>query len=142
MNITFKISNVLPVEAINIRNEVFVIEQGFVDEFDEDDDKAIHIVMFNNEKSIGTSRIIYSKVHNSVCIGRFAIIKDYRNLGLGRLMLLESEKEIIKKYGHVSVGVSAQEEAEAFYAKCGYTPTKERYLDQNHPHVWMVKNLK
>ena len=36
----------LPDEAVEIRENVFVKEQGFEKEFDEIDEKAIHLVMF------------------------------------------------------------------------------------------------
>ena len=48
MNISFKTYDKLPDEAKEIRTTVFVLEQGFVDEFDESDDKSIHVVMFDN----------------------------------------------------------------------------------------------
>ena len=68
MNIAFKVNTSLPEEAKNIRTTVFVDEQHFIDEFDESDDKAIHIVMFDDDLAIGTSRIIYSKEHKSLFI--------------------------------------------------------------------------
>ena len=40
----------LPLEAVRIRTEVFIDEQGFKDEFDEIDDTAIHLVLYNNDK--------------------------------------------------------------------------------------------
>ena len=80
MEISFKVFNELPSEAKQIRSEVFEIEQGFVDEFDEDDNDALHIVMYKDGTAIGTSRVIFSKTHNSICIGRFAIIKSERNI--------------------------------------------------------------
>ena len=42
----FKVYNKLPDEAVKIREEVFVREQGFENEFDEIDDNAWHIVLF------------------------------------------------------------------------------------------------
>ena len=141
MNLIAKTYSNLPIEAREIRETVFVIEQGFVDEFDEDDNKAIHIVLFNEELPIATSRIIYSEKHHCYTIGRFAVIKEYRNKQIGRKLMEITEQEIINRFGHIQIGVSAQKRAEQFYEKMGYKYTNKRYLDQNYPHVWMTKQL-
>ena len=141
MNIAFKVYTFLPEEAKNIRTSVFVDEQHFVDEFDESDDKAIHIVMFDGDLAIGTSRIIYSEEHKSLCIGRFAIIKSYRGKHLGEKLMKVTEQEILKRFGEGEVGVSSQERAAKFYEKQGYRYSGEKYLDQYCPHVWMTKKL-
>lgn len=96
MNIRVKVYDSLPKEAKSIRTTVFVDEQHFVDEFDESDNNAIHLVMFDNDLPIGTSRIIYSKKHKCLSIGRFAIIKPYRGKHLGQQLLKATENEIIK----------------------------------------------
>ena len=141
MNIKVKVYDSLPKEAKSIRITVFVDEQHFVDEFDESDNNAIHLVMFDNDLPIGTSRIIYSEKHKCLSIGRFAIIKTYRGKHLGSQLLIATEKEIFKRYGPVLVGVSSQERAAKFYEKQGYKLTGEKYLDQYCPHVWMEKRL-
>ena len=141
MNLTFKSFEKLPEDAKFIRTTVFVDEQGFVDEFDENDERAIHILMYLNKKVIGTSRIIYSKEHNCYVIGRFAILKEFRKQGYGKNLMDFTEKEIIKRYGHVQIGVSAQERVKDFYQKVGFSLTNEKYLDQDCPHVFMTKRL-
>ena len=140
MNISFKIYDKLPLEAKEIRIVVFVKEQGFIDEFDESDNDAIHIVMFLNDIAIGTSRIIFSKEHDSYMIGRFTIIKEQRNKGFGTKLIEFTESEIIHRFGHIQIAVSAQERAIDFYKKMGYILTNETYLDQNYPHTLMIKN--
>lgn len=142
MNLIIKVYNELPIEAKIIRTAVFVDEQHFVDEFDESDSKAIHIVMFDGELPIGTSRIIYSDKHKCLCVGRFAIIKEYRGKHLGEKLMKATEQEILKRFGEVKVGVSSQERASKFYEKQGYEYSGEKYLDQYCPHVWMTKQLK
>ena len=141
MNLITKIYENLPIEAKKIRIDVFVKEQGFNEEFDTYDKEAIHIVIFDNDKEVATSRVIYSKEHHSYLIGRVAVRKEYRNKQLGSLVMKAAEEEIIKRFGHIIIGVSAQERVASFYKKIGYIETKERYLDENCPHVWMIKQL-
>ena len=141
MLVTFKVFDKLPEEAKFIRTTVFVDEQGFIDEFDESDNQAIHILLFLDDKAVGTSRVIFSKEHNCYAIGRFAILKEYRKLGLGNSLLQFTEEEIVKRFGHVLIGVSSQMQASEFYAKNGYNHTEPTYFDQHCLHVWMVKQL-
>ena len=44
-----KVYPALPTEAASIRKEVFMEEQGFVEEFDEIDHQARHIVVFKGK---------------------------------------------------------------------------------------------
>ena len=141
MNITYSISKTLPSEAKYIRQKVFVDEQGFVEEFDEDDNKAIHVVMYIDGLAIGTTRIIFSDLHNMFVIGRVAILKEYRKKGLGRLLMGKTEEVLINEYGHNLIGVSSQERVSGFYHSLGYEYTSEKYLDQDCPHVFMNKQL-
>lgn len=141
MKITYKVFTNLPEEAKFIRTTVFVDEQHFVDEFENNENTAIHIVMYVDDKAVGTSRIIYQEKHSCYVIGRFAILKEYRNLGLGHLLMEYTEKVIIEQFGHIQVGISSQHQAQGFYEKSGYKATNETYLDQYCPHVWMIKNL-
>ena len=141
MNITFKVFTDIPEESKFIRTTVFVDEQHFVDEFETNENQAIHIVMYLDNKAIGTSRIIYQEKHGCYVIGRFAILKEYRNKGLGNKLMRYTEQEIINRFGHIQVGISSQMPAKEFYEKSGYKATSESYLDQHCPHVWMVKSL-
>ena len=116
--------------------------QSFVDEFDESDDNAIHFLMFDNSVAIGTARVVYSNQHNCYTIGRFAIIKQYRRQGLGLKLIKFVEETIVKQLGPIEIGISSQEKVFNFYQKAGYALTDERYLDQDCPHVFMIKKLK
>lgn len=56
MILEFRTYHKLPDEARTVRTEVFMQEQGFVNEFDETDAKATHIVAFVDNIPIGTCR--------------------------------------------------------------------------------------
>lgn len=73
-----KIYDELPLEAKKIREDVFVKEQGFNEEFDIIDKTAKHILISENNIPVATCRIFYSKEQNSYIIGRIAVCKQYR----------------------------------------------------------------
>ncbi len=135
-NLNVNVFQALPIEAINIRNEVFVEEQGFQEEFDTADHIATHLVGFIDDKSVATARIIPQK-DNSFMIGRVAVRKDYRGLGLGAKIIFEAEK-VIKALNGKSIYIHSQLQAVPFYEKQGYSPTGEVDFEEDCEH-WMLK---
>ena len=134
--------NILPTDAVKIRTEVFVVEQGFKEEFDTVDNNCVHFLYYVDDKAIGVARIYNSLEHNMLSIGRFAILKEYRQKGYGRKLYESMERFILDKYGPTKVGLSSQDRAIKFYEALGFKQVGEPYLDENYPHIWMEKEIK
>lgn len=124
-----------------IRETVFVIEQGFSEEFDEIDKKSIHLLLKVNDKIAATARIFKSDNSSSKwTVGRFAVLKEYRGKGLGSYLMKKVEEKI-KEQGGLIAELSAQKQAEKFYLSLGYKPMGEIYYDQHAPHIHMEKEI-
>ncbi len=132
--------NYLPEEARKIRSEVFVKEQGFVEEFDEIDDIAKHLVMYEREQPISTCRIYFNSKKQSFVIGRIAVVKEWRGKDVGARML-DAAEDNIRLDGGKSVMLSGQVRVAGFYEKQGYTKQGVAYLEEDCLHIWMKKNL-
>lgn len=133
-----KMYTALPQEAKDIRIEVFMKEQGFENEFDDIDNISFHIVVFDEEKPIGTCR--FFKENDHYTIGRVAVLKEYRNQHIGNLLLESAEKEIKKLNGALIV-VHAQVRVSPFYEKQGYIQFGQIDDDEGVPHMWMKKRI-
>lgn len=131
--------NAVPPEAALLRQSIFVDEQGFVDEFDEYDEKSVHIVMFDGDEPVATLRF-YDEGAGSYHIGRVAVKRDRRGEGLGRLLIDEAVKSV-REIGGRRLTVGAQEDKAGFYARCGFKQCGERYFEQDYPHVSMFMNI-
>ena len=130
-----------PQQAIDVRIEVFVQEQGFRDEFDDIDEIAIHFVAFNEaERPIGTCRVFASDEAEIYLLGRLAIVKDYRSKGLGSQMV-EAAENYIRSIGGKEMRLHAQCRVSKFYEKVGYTSYGEIEEEEGCPHIWMKKIL-
>lgn len=128
-------------DARYIRETVFVIEQGFSEEFDEIDKKSIHFLVKVNNKRAATARIFKSDNSDTKwTVGRFAVLKEYRGTGLGSFLMKKVEEKIKEQGGNVAE-LSAQKQAEKFYLSLGYTPMGDIYYDQHAPHIHMEKEL-
>jgi len=134
-----KIFTSLPEEAKRIRTEVFVVEQGFKEEFDSDDKMAIHLVCFDGNDAIATSRIIKNP-DESYIIGRIAVSKEFRKGGIGAKIIKASE-EYISNAGGKTIYIHSQLQAMGFYAKQGYSPIGEQDDEEGCPHQMMIKKI-
>ena len=132
----------LPNDAIDIRNKVFVNEQGFKDEFDDHESNSTHIVLYDDSnQSIGTCRYYYDANKDCIILGRIAICKNYRNNHYG-YDLVSHALDTIQSLGYSTVIVSAQCQAVGFYTKLGFKTIGEIYLDEHCPHIQMKKVLR
>lgn len=130
----------LPPEALDIRTEVFVKEQGFVDEEDEIDGLATHLVAYKDEKPIATCRFFKERGGEEFVLGRLCVLKEKRSAGVGTRLLLEAEKGA-RALGAPALKLHSQIGAREFYQKCGYEQSGEVELEQGKEHIWMKKYL-
>lgn len=133
-----KLFDSLPDDAIKLRTDVFIEEQGFREEFDEDDDTATHFVGYINGLPVATCRVI-SRADGYI-IGRVAVNREFRAAGLGSKMIAAAEEAILSNGGG-TVYIHAQKQAAGFYEKLGYMPTGEADLDEGCPHCMMFKRI-
>jgi predicted GNAT family N-acyltransferase len=124
-------------EAILVRKEVFQGEQKVDPALDFDDKDIIckHVVLYYENKPVGTGRI-----DPSGKIGRVAVLNKFRKSGHGRTIVLFLEK-IAKESGGLRVWCHAQKQAEGFYLKLGYEKRGDTFLEAGIEHRDMEKEL-
>ena len=135
--------NALPPQARLIREEVFVKEQGFREEFDSIDKISTHIVITDGDKPVAVGRFYCkdnSKGEKEYFIGRLAVMREYRGRGIGASVIKEAER-LIKEQGGSCVLLHSQCRAAEFYEKQGYKKFGEIDYDEDCPHIWMRKFL-
>ena len=89
----FETSKNLSDDAIRIRTDVFVKEQGFEVEFDEKDADAYHMLVYEDDVPIAVCRFMPGE--DGVCtIGRLAVVQEFRGRSIGKAMLAEAEREV------------------------------------------------
>lgn len=129
----------IPDCAKEIRHKVFVDEQGFQDEFDETDAVAVHIVLFDENKTpLATCRVFWDSSMDSYILGRLAVVKESRGRNLGSILVKEAEK-YVKKNGKNTIALHAQCRVAAFYKKSGYIEFGNIGDEEGCPHIWMKK---
>lgn len=124
-------------EAMDVRMEVFVEEQGFSREAEQDgrDRHCLHVLILDGKRPVATGRLY--EEDGVYHIGRLAVRKEARGQRLGDMamrMLIYKARDL----GAGEIVVSAQVQAQPFYEKLGFVPRGEVYLDEHCPHQEMV----
>lgn len=117
-----------------IRESVFIKEQSVPEylEWDGLDVDASHLIAMDIQShALGCARIV-----NQNSIGRMAVLREKRGLGIG-LSLLNAAIEHCRAQGQTLAKLSAQMHALPFYEKSGFTVVSAPYLDANIWHVDM-----
>lgn len=139
--VTIVMYDKLPEDAKTIRRTVFVEEQGFHLEFDGDDGRSVHLVLYVDGKPGGTCRVFWSDERGCYIIGRVALMRECRGKGLGLKIMAEAENVVRSKGGN-RIMLDSQVRVAPFYEAAGFRRTDETLIIEGVPHVWMEKDLK
>ena len=123
-----------------LRYDTFVIERGVPQEleFDGKDSEFLHFTLWEEDEVVACLRV--NENGNLLHMGRFAVKKELRKNGYGRI-LMEKLCEYAKEKGYSGVELSAVETAVGFYKKQGFETIGDYYLATGVPHIYMKKEF-
>ena len=126
-------------EVLRLRTAVFVVEQECpYQEVDEKDPLAWHLELHHDGELIGTLRILPPGVAYPECsLGRVAVRADYRRRGLGREVMARALAFCDSRWP--AVRLSAQLYLQPFYESLGFTAVGASYLEDDIPHIEMLR---
>jgi ElaA protein len=127
---------------LQLRSEVFVVEQNCVyQDIDDKDQYALHLLLKKDDYLIGYSRIFKAGDYfKEASIGRVLVKKEDRNNRHGSLLMELSIKAIKDHLKENTVKISAQTYLKKFYNELGFDPVGEEYLEDGIPHIAMLLN--
>jgi ElaA protein len=126
---------------LQLRSVVFVVEQNcpYLD-IDDKDEHALHVMGWAGDQLVACSRILPGGVsYDEVSIGRVATAISHRRTGLGRELMRITLRYTHDVFGDEAVRIGAQAYLEQFYASFGFVRTSENYLEDDIPHLEMVR---
>ena len=128
-------------EAFEVRRHVFIQEQGISEDlvFDEHDTEALHMVVKDEERVIGTARVQFL-AGNQAKLERMAVLKRYRFKGIGKELLLFLDA-VLKDKQVQQVIIHAQFEVVPFYKLCGFDELGLPFREAGIKHIKMYKRL-
>ena len=124
-------------KCFSIRRNVFVKEQNILEkiEFDDESIDATYFIAQYKNIYVGTARCRLTDF--GIKLERFAVLKSYRNLGVGKqlaLYILNSIKNEKLIYLH------AQETVINFYSKLGFKRSGSQFFEAEILHQKMIYN--
>jgi predicted GNAT family N-acyltransferase len=124
-------------KAFAIRLRVFVREQGVPEEIemDRDDKRALHFLAYVGDNEAGTARIVIR--HGSAKIGRMAVLKNYRQGGIGKKLLKRAIGAATRR-GAQKIYLHAQVPVIAFYESMGFRCAGSIFNEAGIPHRKMI----
>lgn len=130
-------------EALQIRFDVFIKEQGIAPDRESDELDAVNSHWLVRDESgypVATARMI-DQGDGVGKIERIAVIKPCRNQGIGRMLLEQMERDA-KTIGFERLLIHAQLYCQGFYEKLGYEVTDATlFFEEDIPHIKMEKPI-
>lgn len=128
---------------IQLRINVFIVEQNCpYPDLDDKDLVSNHVMLWKGDELIAVTRLVPPGISypNYASIGRVATHANYRGSGLGKLVMTESIKACEELFSGYNIKISAQAYLVAFYTALGFDKIGEEYLEDNIPHIAMIKH--
>ncbi|MEI9955232.1 MAG: GNAT family N-acetyltransferase [Ferruginibacter sp.] len=125
---------------LQLRNEVFVVEQNCpYQDADDKDQKSLHFMGWNGDTLAAYTRIIPQGIsYAQASIGRVVTLPKYRKNGLGKILMQLSIDNTMQQFNCTEIKIGAQLYLKTFYENLGFTQCSEVYLEDNIPHIEML----
>lgn len=126
---------------VQLRNEVFVVEQNCVfQDADDKDQESYHLMGFQHNNLVAYTRIVPAGVsYKEVSIGRVVTSPSVRRGGAGKLLMQKSIDTAYSLFGNVPIKIGAQFYLKKFYESLGFQQISDIYLEDGIDHIYMLK---
>ena len=127
--------------ALQLRSAVFVLEQQCLyADMDHSDVHARHLLGSVDGIVLAYARLFApGQKYEQASIGRVVTAEAYRRTGVGRQLMREAIAAVERNWGPVSIRIGAQSYLQKFYESFGFVRDGERYLEDNIPHLPMLR---
>ncbi len=128
-------------EIFHLRVMVFMIEQDCLyNEIDGKDPKCSHLWCEADGKILAYCRIVPPGVsYEKPSIGRVVSHPEFRHFKLGHQLMRHAIQIIENHYHTTEIKISAQSYLKNFYEKYGFHQTSDEYLEDDLPHMEMLR---
>lgn len=131
-------------QILQLRIDVFMLEQNCLyPECDDKDLAAIHLYATHADKVVAYARLLPAGIsYSDLSIGRVVVHKDFRKYGLGKELMNQAIAYWESEAPNLSIRISGQLYLQRFYENLGFQTVSEVYLEDNIPHIEMIRSAK
>lgn len=129
-------------DLLRLRSEIFVVEQNCVYlDLDGKDKVALHLFGEFEGKIVAHARLFKAGItFEKSSIGRVTVDVNYRDRKWGHDLMCEAIAGIKYHFGESQITIGAQLYLKKFYENHGFIQTSEMYLEDDIPHIEMIKS--
>ena len=129
-------------DLLRLRSEIFVVEQNCVYlDLDGKDKVALHLFGEFEGKIVAHARLFKAGItFEKSSIGRVNVDVNYRDRKWGHDLMREAIAGIKYHFGESQITIGAQLYLKKFYENHGFIQTSEMYLEDDIPHIEMIKS--
>jgi len=126
---------------LQLRNEVFAVEQNCVyPDLDDKDQSSYHLMCWQDEKLVAYTRIVPPEIiYKEASIGRVVTSSSVRRRGIGKKLMNRSIRFIEELYRKTPIRIGAQTYLIKFYNELGFETTSAIYIEDGIEHVQMLR---
>lgn len=130
-------------EILKLRQEVFIVEQNcpYLDT-DDKDQKSLHVLGIGNKGILHAyTRLVPPDISypGYSSIGRVITSEAMRGKKQGVPLMKFSIKTLLEHWPNLDIKISAQVYITKFYNSVGFKEIGEEYLEDNIPHIAMIR---
>lgn len=128
-------------DALALRCRVFILEQGPYQDPDDADRHAWHLLGYGAQGNLlACLRTVDPGVrYAEPSIGRVVTAPEARRQGVGRMLMEQGLAHCAQVWPGRAVRISAQAHLQAFYGALGFAGVGAPYLEDNIPHIEMLR---
>lgn len=128
---------------MQLRNEVFVVEQNCVfQDADDKDQECYHLMGFVEDKLAAYTRLVPPGViYPEISIGRVVTSPIVRRSGAGKELMQKSIDSCYQLFDNLPIKIGAQLYLKKFYESFGFRQISDVYLEDNIEHIYMRKEI-
>jgi ElaA protein len=125
---------------MQLRNDVFVVEQNCVyQDADNKDVKSHHFMGWDGDTLVAYTRLLpQGLAFTEASIGRVVSNPKYRGTGAGRELMQRSIENTFILFNCNTIKIGAQLYLKNFYASLGFVQCSDEYLEDNIRHIEML----
>lgn len=139
-----ELSNEELYKILQLRNEVFIVEQNCVyQDCDGKDYKSYHLMAWKNDTLVAYTRLLPPGVsyENAASIGRVITSPSARRQSLGKQLFAKSIEKIYFLFGMINIKIGAQLYLKSFYESFSFVQKGAVYLEDGIEHIPMEKTV-
>lgn len=129
-------------QLLQLRVEVFIIEQNCIfQDLDGKDQACHHLLGWDGSVLVASARIVPQGVSYAdyPSIGRVVNRQSYRGKGAGKELMQEAIAHCISLYGDTGIKIGAQYYLKGFYESLGFIATGDIYDEDGIDHIKMIR---